>query len=602
MRSRVASRRVLRADRVVTLMNQAWFEMPDIRRSKLGTAVWIPLRAVHQIERAGEYGFVGFKEEFYGAGSLAVPTRSKEKAMQLGWDSIGISHNHSGYVEDGRYVPADVYEGHRTDLVGVHLVLDQRGGGGEPSEWHLHQDFVTTLGLKREGDVWVRPDEDYIEVGRLIRTPNGSKARLEVRASHLRDYLCARDMGLVVTSYRERSEIVEDASHLSWTSDYVEEKTDHDRWVGRRMAIHEGGDPYGEEMAVIHVSRTDVNPEDDVPVLGLPTDENLDSRSWTRKFAGSKLHRIWGEYWRTEWIDPGSSSPIVRGDKLPSAVSFAIDAEGTRASSDSLVDSGRWLWFRPTVVLALISRRGGSLKWYTRDTGAVACLSGYDVHFGVNAIGLVTVYAKDVALLPEWQQRIWAPHNVGPEGKVSEELQASQVHAKPARTKAPEGFIQRALDRLQEVCKAKLGVAVLREHSYVRELIPRIHRFRATDKEGLFALAKDVARITADDLDEKQLQTIVNPPSGERWGSLKSLEKVLALKIPADDARAMLGKLARIYDLRLADAHLPSEKTQDAVKLVELDEAAPFVFQGYQLLDAAVSSLYRISEVIETKW
>lgn len=75
-------------------------------------------------------------------------------------------------------------------------------------------------------------------------------------------------MGPLVTSYRQRSEIVEDASHLSWDSDHLEDKTDHDRWVGRRMAIHEGGEPYGEGMFVMHVSRTDVNPEDDVPVLG----------------------------------------------------------------------------------------------------------------------------------------------------------------------------------------------------------------------------------------------------------------------------------------------------------------------------------------------
>jgi hypothetical protein len=41
--------------------------------------------------------------------------------MQLTWDSIGISHNHAGYVEDGWYTPADVYESHRADFVGVHL-------------------------------------------------------------------------------------------------------------------------------------------------------------------------------------------------------------------------------------------------------------------------------------------------------------------------------------------------------------------------------------------------------------------------------------------------------------------------------------------------
>ena len=417
-------------------MDQEWFEMQHIRRRNLAATVWIPLRAARAFEHVGQFGAVGFREDWLDVGSLAVPIDNRSDALALSWDAVGFRHNHAGHVDNGRYVPADVFEDPPGRFAGVHLVLDQRGAGAELSEWHLHQDFVTTLGLTRERDTWVRPDEDYVEVARLIRAFDGSATLLEARALHLRDYLCARNMGLIVSSYRDRSEIVENPSHISWTADDVEERDEHDRWVGRRMAIHEGGEPYGESMFVMHVSRTDVNPEDDVPVLGAPTDANVQSSSWTRKFRGRKLYRIWGQLWRTEWLEPASQSPIVRGDKLPASVSFIIDAEGKRATADELVESGRWLWFRPTVVPALIDRRGGSLKWYTRDTGAVACSAGYDVHFGINAIGLVSTYAKDVAQLPEWQQRVWAAHNANPEGKLSEELKASHVDARPAATEA----------------------------------------------------------------------------------------------------------------------------------------------------------------------
>ena len=131
-----------------------------------------------------------------------LPTIARD-ALALSWDAIGFRHNHAGCVDNGRYVPADVYEDHQGRFTGVYLVLDQRGVGAERSEWHLHQDFVTTLGLTRERDTWVRPDEDYTEVARLIRASDGSATLLEARASHLRDYLCARDMGLVVSSYRD---------------------------------------------------------------------------------------------------------------------------------------------------------------------------------------------------------------------------------------------------------------------------------------------------------------------------------------------------------------------------------------------------------------
>ena len=267
-----------------------------------------------------------------------------------------------------------------------------------------------------------------------------------------------------------------------------------------------------------------------------------------------------------------------------------------------LVDSGRWLLFRPAVVPALIDRRGGSLKWFTRDTGAVACSPSYDVRFGINAIGLVNAYAKDVALLPEWQQRVWAAHNAIPEGKLSEELKASQVHARPASTHAPEAFLTEELGRLQTLAQEKLKIKLRRQHDYVSELIPRIHRFRATDRNGLFTLAKDLSRIIADDIDEGQLQAIVAPPKNERWRSLKSLEKVLASKIDPVDARAMLGPLVGVYELRLADAHLPSDDVNDAMRLMGVDDASPFVVQGYQLLHATVTAIHQIGTVIETKW
>ena len=195
-----------------------------------------------------------------------------------------------------------------------------------------------------------------------------------------------------------------------------------------------------------------------------------------------------------------------------------------------------------------------------------------------------------------------AAHNANPDGKLSEELKASQVDANPASTHAPEAFLIEALDRLQTLAQAKLEITLRRQHDYVAELIPRIHRFRATDRKGLFALAKDLARITADDIDERQLQTIVAPPKGECWGSLKSLEKVLATKIDPADARKMLGPLVGVYKLRLADAHLPSDDVDAALCLIGVDDSSPFVMQGYQLIHAAVAAIYHIGTVIEAKW
>jgi hypothetical protein len=573
--------------------------MSEVRRRKLANAVWIPLRAIHRIEEIGHHGHAGYKSEFYGVGTLAVPTEKKREAEKLGWMDIGISHQHSGYVDEGKYIPADIYQDYRDELSGVHLVLEQRGNSAEHSEWHLHQDFVITLGLKREADIWVRPDEGYIEVARLSKRKEGSPSVLEVRASHLRDYLCARGMALYVTSYRDRVEIFEDASHIAWPENPLREINDKDRWEGRVIAIHEGGMPYGEKTAVFHVTRTDVDPEEDVPVFGLPTDDNVTSQSWTKEHTGVKLYRVEGELWRTEWIEPASQSPIVRGDEVPPTVFFITDAGGKRENRETLVEGGRWLWFRPEVMPALAHRRGGSLSWYTRDTGSVGCSPDYNVHFGINSLGLINVYAKDIAFLPEWQQKVWAGYNVSPEGKVSEELLASQVKAIPANTQAPEEFLARGLSKLNHLAEAKLGITLIRQHDQIPDLITRAHRFRATDKEGLFALAKDLARLTADSIDAAVLQKLVAPPKGTKWGSLKSLENLLATRINPNHARTLLSPLVGIYELRHADAHLASREAGEALSLVRVDQNAPYVTQGYQLLHACVSSIYGICQVIE---
>ena len=247
-------------------MNQEWFEMQELRRRKLDKAVWIPLRAAHRIQ-SGKYGYSGYREEFFGAGSLAVPVDKKEKAERLGWSDVGVARQHRPGFRDGRYISVDIFEDYLGEFTGIPLVLEQRGNRKEPEEWHLHQDFVIALGLTREDDIWLSMNEDYIEVARLQRKPNVAPGLLEVRAEHLKDYLCARNMALYVTSYRSRVEIVDDAKHITWPDNPFRIAEGADRWEGRINAMHEGGYIYGSEIAVFHMWRTDVDLGEDVPTL-----------------------------------------------------------------------------------------------------------------------------------------------------------------------------------------------------------------------------------------------------------------------------------------------------------------------------------------------
>src|ERR1700678_2250565 len=144
-------------------MEQKWFEMADIRKRRFDSAVWIPLRANHKIE-TGKWGLTGYKSEYFGAASLAVPLKKRDAAASLSWNSLNLMHDHCGYASRGRYIAADEYDNDKRLKGAVPLVMSQSGSSAEPSTWHLHPDFVITLKLKREGNIWVAMEEGYVEV------------------------------------------------------------------------------------------------------------------------------------------------------------------------------------------------------------------------------------------------------------------------------------------------------------------------------------------------------------------------------------------------------------------------------------------------------
>jgi hypothetical protein len=575
-------------------MEQKWFEMIEFRKRRFDSAVWIPLRANERVER-GRFGHVGNQSQFFGVASLAIPLMERHAGENLNWGNLNLMHDHHGFTDGSRYVSADECE--ESDLKGdLRLVMSQRGNSEEPPTWHLQPDLVITLGLKREGNVWVAIDEDYIEVVRLKLDEDSNPILLEVRAEHLKDYLCARGMALRMSSYRERQEVVESDPDFRWPEP-DETYNDGTRWEGRVDVIHEGGEWFGNSMAVLHITRPNLDFEEDVPTVGI--EDDIASSSFTRKVSEArKVYRVVGEMWRDEWVEPGTTSTRIRGDKPDPPIAFIVDAAGKKEPSESLIESGRWLWFKPELIPALAERRGGSLEWYTRETGAVRGSPDGRVVFGINSLGLVNAYAKDVALLPEWLQRVWAGFNVGPEGKVSTELYQAQGQGIPARTKAPEPFLPIGISLLNDAFLKRFGFPLFRFHSTTAGLFKTCNRFKALSASGLYGLAKELVRVTLEPIETTRLHEVVSPPKGEKWGSLKSLENVLATVIGDKDAYAALGSLHGIYNLRIADAHIPSAELDDYFELAHVDRALPFVMQGRDLLIACVTCLHAIADVL----
>jgi hypothetical protein len=251
---------------------------------------------------------------------------------------------------------------------------------------------------------------------------------------------------------------------------------------------------YGGQTAVLSLSRTDADPDEDVPEFDQGSDENTSSESRTFGDTGRQLYRLEGEIWAQEWVEPADVSWRIAEERPPSMVSFLVDTSGARMNADALNDEdiGRYLWFRPEVVNDILSKRGARLEWHTKQTGSINLTHGYYTHFGINKIGLLNVYAYDVAKLPEWQRLLWQGHNVAPDGGVAAELLAAQMEAKPAGTYPPEKYLGPALRDLDILFSRRFSTNLFRNHAERDEILRNIHRFRALQVDGVFDLAKDI--------------------------------------------------------------------------------------------------------------
>ena len=615
-------------------MGQDWFEMREVRRRDLCKAVWVPLRASMKLHDRGTPGEEGYKEEFYGVGSVMISSSDQDKSATFEWTDIGILNNYTGGVittydpnrfevqsrdltkfklplseqevsiqlhtrlkldpRNEFYTAAGEYA-HSDTLIGTGPVIEQHFNSQETDQWHLHQDIVVALRLMREGDSWFSPDEGYIEVARLRRNHDNEPVLLEMRSEHLKDYLKAVNKFLYVSSYRSRTEICADRAHIIWSEPPISEEDIGQRWQGRITKIHEGGMPYGESWSIFHVSRTDVDDDEDVPEFEVPANNNVETSTTQKSFGGPKLYRIDGELWRTEQIEPSDLSTRVMGHDRLSSIEFIVDAAGTKETRGGLVSSGRYLWFKPEVVPVILSTRGALIGWYTRDTGKLSIGVDQGVHFGINTLGLINVYAKDIGLLPDWQQRIWSGFNVAPDGKVSKELLDSQMRAKPAKTPAPERYLRQVYDDINELFQSKYGAPLFRDHQATDEIFDKAHRFRALDQGGLLSLAKDLARLTIESINSRLLRETIGGTINPKWHSIRLLEEFLATQTNAKEPRKLTSVFAGINELRQADAHLPSSELDSALELAGISKEDIPIEQGQQMLKKLVDSIYEIA-------
>ena len=581
-------------------MTQDWILQKKETRRTFANATWVPLRA-SITDETGAAQNTGYVSEFFGCGSVAFPPEHREVAEQLGWGSIGISHDAQPYAyDDGHYSSIEQYQYKDKEPIGIHLVFEhpQPVVGGRL--WILNPDLVVALHLIKDGTNWVRPEENFAVVAREVLDEDGNHRLIEIKREFLIDYLAARNLSLRLSYYRQRVENVaalEDSAYAKLTNQ--QEQRDGGRF---ELLIRSLDGVFGGSWALFRAWRTDVDEDEDAPVMGPENNDNTDYESLKGHRSGYEGVRIEGEFWRDEWIEHQGRSLRVRGDADTNLPHFIVETDGTRMASVDLdnEDIGRWLWFRSSVVNELISLRGFSLEWYTAETGGIHSTSGYKIHFGINSSDLITVYAYDIARLSSWEQHIWAAHNVAPDGKVSNELLAAQVKAQPAPTYAVEDLFFKVMVMLEQGFHKEHNIAIY-THDIESATIQHISRFASKDQTSLLRLAKELVRVFSDRLNVSELRKIATHKDKNKFGSNKLLQDILSQKIGENAARKIFGSIVGVYDMRVGDAHPTSSKIGEALKLAGVDENISFLRQGEQLIANFGRSIFLITKCLFEK-
>jgi hypothetical protein len=182
-----------------------WFRFVKELRRRYSTSTWVPLRA--SVERTvGNVTDIGYVSDGIFVGTAAFSSINREVGDQTGWSEIGIGSSPAPYAfNNGKYKLASEYQYHEGETVGYNLVFDSSNWNPEISSWIIDPDLILALKLVKEGNNWVCPKENFVDV---IREEHESRnfRFISIRREWLLDYLSARCLNLRLSTYCQRVE------------------------------------------------------------------------------------------------------------------------------------------------------------------------------------------------------------------------------------------------------------------------------------------------------------------------------------------------------------------------------------------------------------
>lgn len=553
------------------MRQQSWFEMVDVKCGTYGDGEWTPLW-VYEVSHEGDMFSSPYHEEIYRIRTLFAPLVNRGRLFNhwIDLDCDGVYP----CVDQGNYCKPGVYyfDSRKGVEAGEYSVFKFCTVGGETSELQINQDLVAALQLIPKDDSWIRPAEGGQIAIRLGRNDKGEVVRAEIRTEYLRDYLCARGMGLYIEEFRHRQEQSRDGRSILWQNSPVIEC--------RRSRCGNGKYEWKGWM----FKHQDGNSWDDVKSIS------------SEVLSEAQYYRVEGQLWKQFWINPAPRSERVARDD--SGLEYFVKPNGDQHTISALDDDefGHvYLFFRSDLVTHALSA-GLQITWEARDVFSFRFPSGQRVLFGISGVGTYFCISADVARLAAWEQKLLHGDNIKPQEQdeyVGCELFQNQMMCEFLHTKAPENEFRRLLDELGLAFKKRTGDDLWRKTDCEDDAILAVSRFCSLSQGGYVLLAKRITNAMIERMDVPSLKKFID--GRVETAQLKTiglLSAVISLITGDVDAGKRVRFMRDINFIRQADAHLMSaDDVMNRINVLPMPDGLAWIEKGAMLIEYANQGL-----------
>lgn len=549
------------------MRQQSWFEMLDVKCDTYGDCEWTPLW-VYEVLHEGDMFSAPYQEEIYRVRTLLAPLVNRGRLfdhwIDLDCDCVYSSVDQGNYCKPGTYY----FDSLEADEAGEYPIFKYCIVRGETSELQINQDLVAALRLIPRDGCWIRPAEGDMVVIRFGKNDKGEVVRAEIRTEYLRDYLCARGMGLYIEEFRHRQEHSRDGRSIMWqNSPTVECRRSRCgngkyEWKGW-MFKHQGGNSWEDAQTI------------SAELLSEP-----------------QYYRVEGQLWKQFWINPAQRSERVAGDD--SGFKYYVKPNGERRTVSPLDDDefGHvYLFFRSDLVPHSLSA-GLQVTWDARDVFSIHFPNGQNVLFGISTEGTYFCISADVARLAAWEQKLLHDDNIKPQEQAEyagSELFQNQMMCEFLHTKAPENEFRRLLDELGLAFKKRTGGDLWRRMDCEDDVILAVSRFCSVSQGGYVLLAKRITNAMIERMDVASMKKFVD--GRVETAQLKAvglLAAVISLITGDVDAGNRVRFMRDINFIRQADAHLMSvEDVMNRINVLPMPDGLAWIEKGARLIEYA---------------